>query len=495
MWNKNLFSRIVSSLYWKISATFLGILIIVGFAYICVTAYSADMYFQEINQRLNGAIAQKIRDEVSLKIEDGEVDQQAVKNIMQYMMVLSPSLEVYLLDTEGKILTYVAPAKRVKLTHVNLTPVKQFLSTNGNTFITGEDPRNVGVKKVFSAAPLQDEGKLQGYIYVILASEAYDSKTQLLLGSYILQVGLKAMLVTLIAALVIGLLAIWFLTKNLRIIIKKVNEFENGNLNARIELKSQGELTTLAANFNNMADTILASIEELKLTQKLRRELIANVSHDLRTPLAIIHGYIETLKMKEDSLTAEERAKYTDIILKSTDKLKKLVSELFELSKLEAHQVKPNKEPFFIAELIHDTSQRYRIMAKDKNIKIKVDATNDLPLVLADISLIERVLQNLLDNAIKFTPTGGNIAIKLAKKEEKIEIKVADNGIGIAADAIPHVFDRYQTKNKVKYNKGGTGLGLAIVKRILELHNSDIHLQSQPNVETSFTFQLPIFGV
>lgn len=265
-------------------------------------------------------------------------------------------------------------------------------------------------------------------------------------------------------------------------------------MSARIPSKPGDEINTLAVVFNEMADTIVGNIENLKSMENLRRELVGNVSHDLRTPLAVIHGYVETLMIKNQELDEKERNKYLKIVLEGTERLKKLVNELFELSKLEAHQVSPVKEPFPINELIQDISQKYQLIAKEKNISISAKSSESNLLVYADVGLIERVLQNLIDNAIKFTPEKGKISIEINQtdKVDAVEIKVSDTGKGIPQDQMPFVFDRYHIGDKrISLDKNSTGLGLAIVKKILEIHDSKILLNSKINQGTTFSFQLP----
>jgi signal transduction histidine kinase len=153
-----------------------------------------------------------------------------------------------------------------------------------------------------------------------------------------------------------------------------------------------------------MADVIVDNIKKITATDRLRQELIANVSHDLRTPLAIMQGYIETLIIKKNSIHESLRDHYLSVVWDSSLKLGKLIEQLFEYSKLEANQIQPEKEPFLLSELISDLVFKYQILAKEKEILLKLDIPNQLPLVFADIALTERVIQNLLDNALKFTP-------------------------------------------------------------------------------------------
>jgi len=186
-----------------------------------------------------------------------------------------------------------------------------------------------------------------------------------------------------------------------------IRDFQKGNLNARIEMKGKGELKEFADSFNDMADTIVNNIKEIKRIDDLRRILVANVSHDLRTPLSIIRGYVETIILKEPSLTPLERKDYLEIILKNTDRLLKLVEELFELSKLETKETEPHKEEFSLAELLQDVYQKNLVVAQKKGINFILEIAENLPFIYADLGMIEKVFQNLIDNAFKFTPSGG----------------------------------------------------------------------------------------
>jgi signal transduction histidine kinase len=480
-------------IYWKISLTFLGMLIIVGIGYVMITGYVAKQYMQEANQKLYGGIADTATIQLKELIdEEGNVDTLKIKDLMHSLMVINPSIEVYLLDKQGNIITHVAPFKRVKLTEVNLKPVKKFISKKKKPFIKGDDPRHPGEEKVFSAAKILDGETLTGYLYIILASEEQAAVTDTLFDSYMLKMGVQMFIIALLVALILGLLAIWYLTKNLSNIIEKVRRFKEGDYDARIENANDKDLSVLSNTFNEMADTIVANMDELKSVEKLRRELIANVSHDLRTPLAIMQGFVETLLIKNDSLSVNERAHYLNIVLDSSDKLKALIAQLFEYSKLEAKQIEAQKEAFFISDLVQDIFHKYQVLAQEKSISLEVDIPKNLPLVFADISLVDRVLQNLIDNALKFTPNNGTVRIVLQKMNESVEVKIADNGPGMSEEAQSAIFERYN-KSQNQANLGA-GLGLAIVKKILELHDATIKVQSQLNKGTAFMFELPAFA-
>jgi signal transduction histidine kinase len=304
------------------------------------------------------------------------------------------------------------------------------------------------------------------------------------------------MIIALIAAAICGFIAIGIIVRNLRKIIVVIRDFKDGNINARIDMNSKGEMKEFADSFNDMADTIVNNIKEIRKMDDLRRVLVANVSHDLRTPLSIIRGYVETILMKEDNLTTDEKKNYLETILKNSDRMLKLVEELFEISKLESKETEPNKEEFSLAELLNDIYQKNKIIAHNKDIKFGLEVGDNLPFIYADLGMMEKVFQNLLDNAFKFTPNGGEIKIIFKRKyAHSLYVNITDNGKGIREEEIPFIFDRfYQVKHDSCDESIGNGLGLSIVKKILDIHNFEIIVKSEPAKGTSFIISIPVNG-
>jgi len=491
-------STVSTKLIRKIITTFLLLIIIVGIVYIFITYYFTHKFFEETSQKLNAEIASHVINEKfqnsSPFLEDGSVNKELFGDLMHDMMAVNRGIEVYLLSKSGQVLYSVVldhSDNEKTATRINTKPIEEFIACEGDRYILGQDPRNPEKEKIFSADKFSIDGK-EGYIYIILASQKFDEVTDSILGSYFLKLGLGTSLATLIFAGLTGAIFIWFLTRNLREIIDTVKRFKEGDLTARISNSDAKDLSVLTETFNEMADTLVANIDELKSVEQLRRELIANVSHDLRTPLAITKGYVETLQIKGKMLSEEDASKYLSIVGNSVEKLQQLIDQLFEYSKLEAKQIIPEKEPFSIADLAHDVFEKYEQLATQKEIQLKLDVEPNLPLVFADISLVERVLQNLIDNALKFTPNHGTITIEMNASQKAIAVAVKDTGFGIPENEIEEIFERYkQVKSEPKKGKEGTGLGLAIAKKIIELHDSAIQVISKPNLGTTFFFQLP----
>lgn len=491
---------ISNKLYWKLSLTFLVILIMVGLSYVSITAYFSNKFFEESTQLLNAKVANHLIEEkfqnASPFLDDGSVNKPLFGDIMHDMMAVNRGIEVYLLDKAGTILYSVvldhdkpeAP-KQV----VDLGPVHEFIAQDGQLFILGDNPRNENDPKIFSAAQFNHEGH-EGFIYIVLAGKQFDAVISSLSGSYFMKLGAGSMVLTLVFALIIGLVSLWYLTANLRKVIEAAVRFKEGDLEARIENAERTDLADLATAFNQMADTINDNIEKLKSHDKLRQELISNVSHDLRTPLAIIHGYTETMLIKEKELSDKDRKQYLNNINSSTEKLTKLVGQLFEYSKLEAKQIEPHKEPFLISELAMDIYYKYQILATERNIEFKIEMEEGLPLVFADIALVERVIQNLVDNALKFTPEGGTITLQLSHNANNVEVMVKDTGLGISEQEQVYIFERYRKAKAATKENFGAGLGLAIVKKILDIHNATIQVSSKPNEGAAFRFALPVYS-
>ena len=493
-------NTISNKLYWKLSLTFLVILILVGMAYISITTYFSNKYFEETTQLLNAKVANHLIEEKfqneSPFLEDGSVNKPLFGDIMHDMMAVNRGIEVYLLDKEGTILYSVVldhDKPEAPKHHVDMEPVHKFIANDGRIFILGDNPRDANNPKIFSAAKFNYHGR-EGFIYIVLEGKQFDTVMSSLTGSYFLKLGAGSMILALFFALVIGLISIWYLTANLRNVIDTAIRFKEGDSQARILNAEKTDLAELATTFNQMADTINNNMEKLKAHDKLRQELVSNVSHDLRTPLAIIHGYTETLQIKDKELSDQDRKQYLHNINSSTEKLAKLVGQLFEYAKLEAKQIEPQKEPFLIAELALDLYYKYQILAKEKSIELNIEMEEGLPLVFADIALVERVIQNLLDNALKFTPEKGTITLKLSHTADSVEVMVIDTGMGISEQDQTYIFERYRKAKPATKENFGAGLGLAIVKKILDIHNASIRVISRPDHGAAFQFALPVYS-
>jgi hypothetical protein len=253
------------------------------------------------------------------------------------------------------------------------------------------------------------------------------------------------------------------------------------------------DIDRLGSTFKEMAARIENQMEQLQKADAMRRELVANVSHDLRTPLATLQGYIETLLLKDGDLGPADRRSYLETAIKHCERLNKLVSALLELAKLDAYDIQAELEPFNLSELVQDVVQKFQLMANEKQIVLSTRCEKDLPFVNADIGLIERALENLIENAVHNTPPGGSVRLVLKPHGDNVAVEVSDTGQGIPAEDLGHIFNRfYQLDKSRKSDLGHSGLGLAITKKILELHDRSIEVVSALGAGTTFSFQLPV---
>lgn len=479
----------------KLVITLLSLLLALSAIFIIFTVNSLPRFLQEVHQNLNLNLADNIVKEKKLMV-DHRVNDQAMNSVFMGLMLVNPMIEVYLLDATGKILSYSAPENVVKRDHIDLQPVKQLLEKKSALPITGNDPRNLEDNKVFSVAEIKSGDTVQGYLYIILASQAFDSVFNLLSSSYILQLWLISVVISLLFTSIAGILILKHIIKRLHFLNHVIESFKQNNFKKLIKLPDRfngrpgDEIDQLGSSFRELSDRIIQQVKLLEHNDKSRRELIANVSHDLRTPLASLQGYLETLLLKEDTLTDEEKHLYVNTALQHSNHLKKLISELFELSTLENNNAELHFEPFSMSELVQDVTQQFELKARDKSIRLDARIPEQQAFVSADISLIQRLLENLIENAIKYTPEGGKVDITLLARENSVSTSITDNGEGIASDDLPFIFDRFYRADKQRQTEG-TGLGLAIVKRILQLHNSTIDVESIPQYGTTLTFHLP----
>ncbi len=475
----------------RLTAVLLALFIAIGVLYIVLTLSTTRIYFQEVNQKLNRILAQHLVAEKVL-LKDDRIDETALHDVFHLLMVANPAIEVYLLDRNGRILSFSAPPGKVKLRSVALGPVKRLLAGDASLPVLGDDPRDPAHPKVFSAAPVSLNGRTQGYLYIILGSEAFASEAGMLQGSYILRLGLWAGAGGLLFALFAALLLFNRMTRPLRRLSAAMEGFRQGGFTEPPRFpgnipRTDDEIGRLAAIFGEMADRIAAQIRDLTDADAHRRELVATIAHDLRTPLTSLRGYLETLQIKEGTLTPAEQNEYLETAMRQAARLAALITDLFALATLDAPGVALRPEPFSLAELLQDIVAKFRLAAEEKRIVLSANTPDGLPNVSADIGLVERLFENLINNSLRSVPHGGAITITAEPAGDRVMIALADTGPGIAPETLQRLFNRKERA----VGAAGSGLGLIIVKRILELHGSGIDAASAPSEGTTFRFSLP----
>lgn len=482
----------LNSFYAKLSALFLVMIVALGVALATLGVRAARQYADEVEQKLNRTLADEMVSRFEPLLRDS-IDTGGIDETIQDMTGINRRIEIYLLERDGSLkASFAVPDQEIEQRRVDLEPIRRFM--RGEELpILGDDPMTAGGEKPFSAAHIEIMGKEDCYLYVILGSEQYASVASMVGESYILQTALGGLGAVLLATAGVGLLLFRRLTKRLRGMQEVVAEFEQGTFDRRVEVTTNDELGQLGKCFNRMADTLTDTMEELRQADRMRRELVANVSHDLRSPIASIQGYLETIAMKDGDLAPAERQRYVETALQNTRRLNTLVNELFELSKLETEQVEPTMEAFPVAELVQDVVMQYQPRAEETAVDLQAELPERRVRVEADIGLVERALSNLIDNALQYTPAGGQVRVRLENEGAAVCVAVRDTGPGIPADDLPHIFERsYRVDKSRDRDRGGAGLGLAIAKTILELHDATLEVESTVGEGTIFRFRLPV---
>ncbi len=480
----------------KLTVALLAIIAVTCVAWIALTLFATRLYQEEVDQSLNSPLAHYISKAYPL-ITDGAVNRTALVGLFDQLMVINPRIEVYLLDLEGNILAFSAEPGRVKRERIDLAPLRRWIAGPATLPLRGDDPRDLRGSKPFSAAEVFDRDRQAGYLYVVLGGEEYDSVADMLSGSYILRLAVGAGGVGVLLALAVGVLSFAWLTRRLTRLTAAVESFRESGFEAPAGLagwrRGGDEIDRLGVAFEEMSQRIADQIEQLRRADAARRDMVANISHDLRTPLASLLGYLETMSMKQDSFTDAEKRRYLELAVRQGDRLARLIAELFELTMLDSTGTRLNFEPFSLSELVQDVAQKFRPEAERKQLSLETEIPESAPFVRADIGLIERVLENLIDNAIRYTQEGGSVRLSLAPDATGIEMRVADTGCGIAEADRERIFERFYRAEKSRgAAPEGTGLGLAITRRILQLHDCPIEVESALGKGTAFSFHLPL---
>ena len=480
------------SLTQRLSAVFAALLLACCGASAWLQVRANAMHEKEVVQDISRGLAAYIARNALLE-DQSAIEPQALRQLFGQLMVVNPSVEVYLLDDAGRIRGHDAPTGHLVRDYVDLVPVKKLID-GGALPIFGDDPRSTAGRKVFSAAPLRQGG----YIYVVLQGEAHDKLAALASRDAVMRTTLWSMALVAALGLVAGLVAFGLITRPLRRLTLEIRRFDSGDssdpdagsANRVQEPMQRDEIAALRTAFRQMADRIEAQWRALKQQDQERREMVANISHDLRTPLTSLHGYLETLSLKADKLSVEDRQRYLAIALAQSAKVGGLAQSLFELARLEHGMVQAMPEDFSIVDLTQDVLEKFALPAEAKHLQLRAGVPPALPAVSADLGMIERVLTNLLDNAIRHTPEGGAIDIDLASQNGSVAVTVSDTGPGIPPALRESLFQRPFPSGGA--HRGG-GLGLLIVQRMLQLNGSQVRLVEGP-VGTTLRFVLPAAG-
>ena len=492
----------VLSFYSKLSLGLVFSFIFMGIILLVLAQYLTRSYQNEVEQKLHYQLAEHVVHDNKL-LTNGGIDHSALKNAFHSMMILGPSFEFYILGPQGEVKTYSAEPQRIKKQTVDIRPIEEFINGQSSLPILGDDPRSADKEKIFSAAPIfesiQGQKVLQGYLYIIIGGEIYDSIVDLLQQSHILSLAVWSLAMAMLFGLLVILILFALLTRPLRRLAQDMKQFrqegfEHGQLpTSQWEQNSADEIERLGSTFNEMANTLNLQYQKVKNTDELRRELISYVSHDLRTPLSSLQGYLETWQIKYNELSAQESEELIAIAMKNAQHMSRLIEQLFELAYLDSETIALETESLSIAEFAQDILQKMTLEARMKHVNLDIEPKDLSIMVMANIEKLESVLTNLVDNALRHSEAGDSIKIRILPSTVfgHLNISIIDTGLGIAEEDLPYVFNaHFKASNSVRGKGRNSGLGLAISKRIIELHGSELKVSSKLGIGTQFSFDL-----
>ena len=409
-----------------------------------------------------------VRTEVSIDDVWSRLEEQAEKN----------NVYILLLDNEGGIVRQASPQPDEKQARLDLPPGQLSLRTLQTE--QGKFDTSSGETYIYAAYPL---GRL------------FDSQNTLSLRTLVLAVPrgqpvaillslvrpfLYAGLIALAVSIIIALLLARSIYRPVQKVTQAAEKIAQGQYGQEIEVIGPKEVRGLATSFNKMS-------RQVKQAQERLRHFVADVSHQLKSPLTSIQGFAQAIT---DGTASDKntRMKSARIIQDESKKMMRQVDELLELSRMQSGQLSLVKEPVDIEELLKQCREIFTLRAEEKDLRFSLDVPL-LPRISGDFDRLEQVFNNLLDNAIKNSPTGGEIQIITRKTTDTVEISVIDSGPGIPPEQIPYVFERFYQAMGVRT---GVGLGLAIAREIVLAHGGDIHVTSSPGEKTEFIIQLPV---
>ncbi len=474
-----------------------GGLLALGF--MVVLGLTHARYHLEATQRLSLGWADKILRRHPQEFSSSELrsDDAPLRDLLLRLGQSSLSVDFHVIDDTGKILLSSLPAARLRRTSVDIGAVESLIRNPRDLPVTVEDPAEPGVSRIFSAARLGQGAGAKGYLIVLLRGQdagAFLSHqgSRVLLESAVMMSGVSMLAFAAALALLVSIL---------RPIRKLSGALEAFRRDSGIAWESEqgkkpelegSDLERLSLHFNEMARRIVELLQRLNATDRKMRDMFANISHDLRTPLTVIQVCLETARSKGESLPAARCIALIDAALAQSRSLGRLIETVFELSKLQSPDYRPRLEPFSIAELVQDVTMKFSPKAAKCGVTIRIDGGDRHIQVIADVLLVERVFDNLIENALCHAVGASEITIRLMERAADLEVTVCDNGCSIPASAWNRILAEQAGKapSYPEASEKRSGLGLRIVGRILELHDTRLELVTTAGNGTSFRFAL-----
>ncbi|TAN03318.1 MAG: HAMP domain-containing histidine kinase [Rhodanobacteraceae bacterium] len=476
--------RISRSLYARLALVYLVSLIALSLATAWIAVGQFDQLGREWLQRNQIDLATHLARQLREPLAEG-LDSAVARNAVARIKSINPVLSIYVLDGSGRVVGAWGGHRCALGQRISTDAIRGLLEKMPMLPAYADLPCDAG-RNVFSVARV-DYGPQQahGYLFVALEGNTHMSMARMWQTSSISRSVLIAGIAALLLSAGAGLLLFALLTRRFSRLTRAVQRLADGDHSTRIAVRSDDEIGRTARAFNDMAATIEAQISALRENDRQRRELVANLSHDFRTPLTALRGYAQKLRENATGQAVEQ----VDALLANVGRLTRLAEQLSLLSRLEIPERALHIEPFPLAELSYDIAIKFRPQAEARDVELRVDCSTPLS-VAADLELVDRALSNLIDNALRATDPGGHVTLAAAATAGGVRVSVTDTGIGIPAEDLGLVTQRFYRTRAARKRGSGSGLGLAIVAEVCARHGTRLELASDAHGTTA-AFELP----
>lgn len=486
-------------------ATALGVIVTVAIAF---ERFDHQNTWQQANAFLGRVVA--LHDDL---LDQHERNPEEFSLFLRNLLLYEPDSQLYLLGPDGSVLASTGRAKLPAGFKVALAPVQQAVAAAAHgdprqaAYVMGDDPEYMQAGAVVAARLLRrmvirPSPSAAGYLYLVCRRPGLPASRLELLASTLVSPALASIL----AVCMLGtLLAAWIIaavTRPLRVLSDDVASAARAGFAGIADpptarpTAGDDEFARLSGGFHALMSTLRSQWDELRRLDHFRRESVSNLSHDLRSPLTATVACLETLEQRwAGQGGCDEDRRLVEVALRNTRNAAGMVRSLGDLALLDEPEFKLHPMRLDLAEVLDDIALRFAERAAQRGVVLRCEQRGEAPPVATvDIELFERAVANLLDNALKFTPAGAVVTLAAERRADRVAVSVHDEGAGIAAADLPHLFDRlYQSRDSVApaTSEEGKGLGLAIVKRIAELHQGTVKVSSAPGAGTLVTLDLP----
>jgi two-component system, OmpR family, sensor kinase len=474
----------LNSLGTRITLLVLAFCMAISAIFVTAMFYAQSQFYYETRQRMSMQFAANVVKTYPNLSKLSTINRDEVEDRFEQLLLLEPGSAMYLLDNSGQILArYSKETSGQRMPSVSLAPFAQLMQNAMSKVTLGDDPDFPNDPCLFGVAPLIYAGTQTGYLYVIMRPQENYAR-DLLMTSY----ATRSAAGIAVGASLASALMVWalltLLTRPLRQLTAAADAIKTaGDTSATTQLphaERSDEIGRLSRAFGSLLTRLSDQVSRIKRMDATRREWVASISHDLRTPLTSLTGHLETVHLRGAQMTEAQRAQFLQTALQNAKHMDRLSASLLDFARLDSDDVPLDKAPTPVGELLDDLAARFAPTAQQRGITLYADYPQGMPVITLDNGLIERAVANLVDNALRYTPAGGKIRLGAEDSKRWLMLSVCDTGPGLAQEDLPHVFERFYQSKRQREGRGHAGLGLAIVKRIAELHGGNVSAQNRP---------------